>query len=93
MHLKKEKTPLGAALCVFLIGILLRGLCGLWGTENPYNSYALQAARWLEGYLDLGQNYAHLEIASFGGKFFVSFPPFPSLVLLPLIPFFGTNHF
>lgn len=89
--LQKQKVPLLSALFVFICGILLAGLAGLWGTPNPYNSYALQAARWLEGHLDLGQNYAHLEIAYFGGKYFISFPPFPSVLLLPLIPFFGTK--
>ncbi len=91
MPYQKQKVPLFSALCVFLIGLLLAGFCGLWGAENPYNSYSLQAARWLEGHLDLGQNYAHLEIAYFGGKYFISFPPFPSLALLPFVLLFGTN--
>lgn len=56
-----------------------------------YNSYVLQANRWLSGYLDLGQNYSHLEIAEFGGKFFVSFPPVPSIILLPFCFLFGGN--
>ena len=76
---------------MFAVGLLLAGLCGLWGAENPYNSYSLQAARWLGGHLDLGQNYAHLEIAYFGGKYYISFPPFPSVALLPFVLFFGTN--
>lgn len=58
---------------------------------NPYNSYALQAQRWLQGHLDLGQNYSHLEIAVFEGRYYVSFPPFPSIVLLPFVLVFGTN--
>lgn len=91
MPLKKHKPPLFSALCVFVCGLLLAGLLGLWGANNPYNSYSLQAARWLSGHLDLGQNYAHLEIASFCGKFYVSFPPFPSVVLLPFVLIFGTN--
>ena len=33
-----------------------------------YNSYVLQAQRWLTGHLDLGQDYSYLEIAEFGGR-------------------------
>lgn len=65
---------------------------GMWPwTKNHYNSYTLQACRWLQGHLDLGQNYSHLEIAEYGGKFFVSFPPFPSYVMLPFALLFGEN--
>ncbi|MCI9627186.1 MAG: hypothetical protein HFI90_10445 [Clostridia bacterium] len=64
--------------------------CFPWAA-NSYNSYALQAQRWLQGHLDLGQDYSHLEIAVFGGRYFVSFPPFPSIVLLPFVLVFGTN--
>lgn len=87
---KERKTMLLAAVCVFLVGVLLQGFTGRLGTPNPYNSYALQAARWLEGHLDLGQNYSHLEIAEFAGKYYISFPPFPSVVLLPFVLLFGT---
>ncbi len=83
------RVPLLAALCVFLSGLLLQGFTGLLGAENPYNSYTLQAARWLSGHLDLGQNYSHLEIALYEGKFFISFPPFPSALLLPFVLLFG----
>lgn len=88
---KEKKAALSAALTVFCIGIFLALLGGFLTKANPYNSYALEAMRWLEGHLDLGQNYAHLEIAEYGGRFFVSFPPLPALALLPLVPFFGTN--
>ncbi len=65
---------------------------GMWPwAKNHYNSYTLQACRWLQGHLDLGQNYSHLEIAEFGGKYFVSFPPFPSYVMLPFAALFGQN--
>lgn len=64
--------------------------CYPW-VKNVYNSYSLQASRWLHGNLDLGQNYSHLEIAVFGGNYFVSFPPFPSVVLLPFVLLFGTD--
>lgn len=59
--------------------------------NNPYNSYVLQAVAWCNGHLDLGQNYSHLEIAEFNGKFYVSFPPFPSVVYFPFAIFMGEN--
>ena len=61
-------------------------ICGAWPwAQNPYNSYTLQAKAWLSGQIDLGRNYSHLEIAEYGGKYFISFPPFPSVVMLPFV--------
>lgn len=50
---------------------------------HAYNSYMLQARSWLEGRLDLGRDYPHLELAIFDDKYYVSFPPFPSYLMLP----------
>ena len=52
-------------------------------SDNPYNSFALQANSWRLGRLDLGQDYPHLELAIYQNKYFVSFPPFPSYLLFP----------
>lgn len=54
-------------------------------TAQPYNSYILQAQSWLQGRLDLGQVYPYLELAIYHGKYFVSFPPFPSYLMLPFV--------
>ncbi len=86
----RRKTMLLAAVCVLITGLMLQSFTGLLGTPNTYNAYALQSARWLEGHLDLGQDYAHLEIATYEGRHYISFPPFPSVVLLPLVLLFGT---
>lgn len=58
---------------------------------NPYNSYMLQARAWLDGHLDLGKDYSYLELAIYNSKYFVSFPPFPSYLMLPfaLFGFYG----
>lgn len=59
---------------------------GAWPwTHNIYNSYWLQAKAWLSGHTDLGRNYEHLELAFYNGKYYVSFPPFPSVILLPFV--------
>ncbi|MCR5502465.1 MAG: hypothetical protein K6F53_05625 [Lachnospiraceae bacterium] len=60
-------------------------------SHNTYNSYALQAEAWTRGHLDLGENYSYLELAIFNGKYYVSFPPFPSYILFPLAFIFGSN--
>ncbi len=60
-------------------------------SENLYNTYTKQSLAWIEGRLDLGQNYEWLELAVFEGKYYVSFPPFPSYILLPFALIFGSN--
>lgn len=73
-------------LCVTAVLFIIWTFTGQWPWKGPpYNSYILQVQSWLEGRLDLGQNYSHLELAIFDGKYFVSFPPFPSYVMLPFV--------
>lgn len=91
-----KKTDLSSflviALSMLAVYWVVWSFTGMWPwTKNFYNSYTLQSCRWLSGHLDLGQNYSHLEIAVFEGKFFVSFPPFPSYVMLPFALLFGEN--
>lgn len=82
-----RRPPLRDALALLLgvlaVCALIWALTGRSPLYSTYNSYVLQANRWLTGHLDLGQNYAYLEIAVYGGRFFVSFPPIPSVLLLP----------
>ena len=73
---------LAAAAALFIIWTFT----GKWPWVGQYyNSYILQAQSWLDGRLDLGQNYSHLEIAIFDGKYYISFPPFPSYLMLPFV--------
>ena len=74
------------AACLSVLAVLCAAamFTGSWFTnKNGYPSFALQANAWLQGRLDLGQDYPWLELAIYEGKYFVSFPPFPSYVLLP----------
>ena len=65
---------------------VIHSFTGQWFWKSqPYNSYVLQAKSWLEGRLDLGKNYDYLELAVFNGKYYVSFPPFPSYLMLPFV--------
>lgn len=79
-------------LSVAMLCLICMAFTGLWPTkENPYNTYSLQAQAWLDGHLDLGRDYPWLELAVYDGKYYVSFPPFPSFVLLPFCLIFGSN--
>ncbi len=93
---KKLKDADGGAFCLaalMLLGyVLMHSLLG--GTllaHNPWDSYTLQAISWLSGRLDMGQNYEWLELAIYNGKYYLSFPPLPSVVMLPLALLFGGN--
>lgn len=93
MEKKRIDTTLIALIVIVLLGyILMHDIFG--GTlfaHNSWDSYTLQALAWRDGRLDLGQNYSYLEIAVFEGKYYVSFPPTPTLVMLPLTFIFGNN--
>ncbi|MBR6028259.1 MAG: hypothetical protein IKP40_04150 [Clostridia bacterium] len=79
----------GALLCTMFV---IASFIGIWPwSHNWYNTYSLQAVSWLEGRLDLGQDYSWLELAIYDGKYYCSFPPFPSLLMLPFALVFGTQ--
>jgi hypothetical protein len=62
--------------------------------HTPFNHFALLAEAWLKGQLDLGApppGYAqNNDFAQFNGKWFIVFPPFPAMLLLPLVKFAGS---
>jgi hypothetical protein len=62
-------------------------------THTPWNHFALLADAWIHGRLDLGgppPAYAGTnEFAEFRGKWYVTFPPFPALLLVPLVKLGG----
>ena len=83
---KKTRSAILTAGITLLVLIILQAVTNRWFfIPQPYNSYILQAQSWLEGRLDLGMDYPYLELAIFEGKYFVSFPPFPSFLMLPFI--------
>lgn len=91
-RLKLEWRCVICPLAFLIVLWVAASFTGHWATEeNPYRSYALQACAWLNGRLDLGKDYPWLELAIYEGKYYVSFPPFPSLVLLPFAAVLGTN--
>lgn len=57
--------------------------------HTPWNHFALLADAWLHGRLDLGgpppRYTGYNDFASFDDKYFVVFPPFPALLLVPFV--------
>ncbi len=89
---RRYQTEWTACFCVLAVMTAAAMFTGRWCFEkNGYPTFALQANAWLQGRLDLGQDYPWLELAIYEGKYYVSFPPFPSYVLLPFALFFGTE--
>ena len=84
------------ALAIYVVVTLSLLACAtpeLLREHTPYNHFALLAEAWLKGHLDLGgppPDYARgNDFASYDGKWFVVFPPFPSVLLLPLVALAG----
>jgi hypothetical protein len=64
-------------------------------TEHTnFNHFALLADAWLHHRLDLGHPppayTMNNDFAEHGGRWFVSFPPFPAVILLPLVKLAGS---
>lgn len=86
-------------ICAALLLLAMSALWGLmhfllgsspWGSTF-YNTYTLQALAWRDGMLHLPRDYPYLELAIFEGEYYVSFPPLPSVILLPLTFLFGNG--
>ena len=90
--LRRDKTPLYLIGGMLLLWALLHALIGgsFWG-PTFYNTYTRQALAWRQGLLHLPEDVPHLELAIYEGEYYVSFPPLPSVVLLPLTYLFGIN--
>lgn len=87
--------------------VFLWGLCAVvlvylmtaWMLKLPllapsaHDQYTLQAMHWRRGlnYLPDGADYPWLELAIYNGRYYVSFPPFPSVPMLLLSFLFGQS--
>jgi len=78
------------ALIVYALIYALGGEFGV-GAHNWWNNYSRQTYSWLQGRLDIPYNRPYLEIAFFGDRMYMSFPPFPSIFLIPFVLIFGYN--
>lgn len=86
------KEYLTLTVCIAAVIFLVGAFTGQWPwISSPYNSYVLQAESWMKGRLDLGRDYSWLEIARYKDKYYISFPPFPSYIMLPFTAVFGAS--
>jgi hypothetical protein len=62
--------------------------------HTSYNHYALLADAWLHGRQDLPGGAPHYtgnnDFATFQGKTYISFPPFPAVLMMPLVKASGS---
>ena len=79
----------GLLICAYIIMYRVLGQGIL--SHCDYDSYTRQAAAWWDGQISLPENISWLELAWYGGHYYVSFPPFPSVIQFLLVPFFGMN--
>ena len=89
---RADYTPL---LLCWATAVFYCVLCTLMGRDpigsSGYCTYTLQALAWRNGQICLSQDYPWLELAICQGKYFVSFPPVPSIPLYFLTFFFGQS--
>lgn len=87
MLTNKNDILSAATVCLSVAFTLIVVWCftGKWPwANNVYNSYIIQVQSWLSGRLDV-DNRSWLELAIYNNKYFVSFPPFPSYIMLPFV--------
>ena len=82
---------------LFALITLVFWIVMLYGTghsishHSHYDEHTRQALAWKNGRIDLGENISYLEIANYNDKYYVSFPPVPSLIEFPLTLVLGAN--
>ena len=87
---KVDWTYMTMLALVFIAYVFIHDLIGETLLEhNSWDSYTLQTERWLQGKLDLERDYKFLEIATYNGRYYISFPPFPSVLLIPWVLIYG----
>jgi Gpi18-like mannosyltransferase len=91
MKMFQKNKYLFISILITIFGfIIIHDLIGDTFLKHSYwDSYTLQAMSWREGNMTLKENYSWLEIAVYYGKYYVSFPPIPSVVMLPFTFIFG----
>jgi hypothetical protein len=89
-----RRLALGAGVYVVATAVYFACAARETLTEHtPFNHFALLARAWLEGHLDLRggpPGYAqNNDFAHYDGRWFIVFPPFPAVLLLPCVLFGG----
>ena len=83
---RTRRECLACVLCTLLFSLALyAAMCACSGVAPgayPYPSYLLQAQAWLRGEFALDRNYDYLELAVYNGRYYVSFPPVPTVPMV-----------
>jgi hypothetical protein len=68
------------------------GILNFYKNDGIHNPYLLFAQSLLHGHLTLPVMPGYEDMILYHDKYFLPYPPFPSLVLLPFVAIFGTSH-
>lgn len=86
----------GVAVAIYVLATALFAITAsadLFAGHTPFNHFALLADTWIHGRLDLGgsppEYTQYNDFAVYADKVYVSFPPFPALLLVPLVALSG----
>lgn len=80
---------IAALLVVYAYALVYQAIGQDILSHSKYDAYTLQAKAWWNGRVDVpGPAW---EIAEYGGRYYVSFPPFPSVIQFLLYPIFGSK--
>ena len=87
---RRRRLVIAAGIYVVVVGTFFAVIPKNRVLEHtPFNHFALLAESWLHGRLDLPDgppSYAqNNDFASYGRKWFIAFPPFPAVLLLPFV--------
>ncbi|MFH1749075.1 MAG: glycosyl transferase family 39 [Planctomycetota bacterium] len=78
---------------VLLAALLLAAFMGvwprLWAESGERAHYVHQAQAFLDGQLDIEAPFG--DVATYNGRHYVIFPPFPALLITPLVAIFGEH--
>ena len=82
---KLQKTDWTPLLLIWAVSVFYCFFCHYLQIDalghTGYYTYTLQALAWRNGQISLLRDYPWLELAIFEGKYYVSFPPVPSIPL------------
>lgn len=61
----------------------------LWAESGERSHYVHQARAFLHGRLDIPEPFGN--VATYRGRHYVVFPPFPAVLITPLVAVFGSH--